>query len=253
MIAQLSSALTWWKTTVSLFCIQLRQYSIKENLLPGNADIIREMPNDSFDLIITSYSLYFFPHLIPDIARILLLTVFLLPLLTVRILLVKPFDLLDPAWKNVGILEQGRNGYQQVIFCIFAGRMERTQLEKYFKRVEQVNYKNSMIFNDENINDCIFYIQKKKNLIYKEVMELMPDKIWMILSNVWKAQLLTIQNKHGTLILNKDDGSFPMLRTQNIMLVGTDEKTKKILLILRQTRLSLQRTGWQITGLLPTL
>src|SRR5208283_926246 len=44
----------------------------KGEFITGSADIIKEMPESIFDLIIASYSLYFFPHLISDVARLLM-------------------------------------------------------------------------------------------------------------------------------------------------------------------------------------
>lgn len=43
----------------------------RASFIQGSADVIRDMAGSGFDLVIASYSLYFFPHLIPEIARVL--------------------------------------------------------------------------------------------------------------------------------------------------------------------------------------
>ena len=43
----------------------------KGEFILGSADVIQGFPSNSFDLILSSFTLYFFPDLIPDIARIL--------------------------------------------------------------------------------------------------------------------------------------------------------------------------------------
>jgi SAM-dependent methyltransferase len=43
----------------------------RPSFIQGSADIIQDMEGASFDLVVASYSLYFFPHLIGEIARVL--------------------------------------------------------------------------------------------------------------------------------------------------------------------------------------
>ena len=61
----------------------------KGEFITGRAEIIRKMPDESFDLIITSYSLYFFRILWVILLDYYLRQVFSLLLLTVCILSVK--------------------------------------------------------------------------------------------------------------------------------------------------------------------
>lgn len=181
----------------------------------GQAEIISEMPNESFDLIITSYSLYFFPHLIRDIARILSPTGVFLAITHSMHTLGEAIDIIKNCMEKTGIRIE-RNTVINQLFYSFSLENGKDMLNKYFERVEKENFKNSMIFNYENINDCIFYLQKKKNLIYKEVIEHMPDRVHETELCV-ESSIIDHTKKHGALILNKDDGVFRCSGPKNII------------------------------------
>ncbi|MFW5861720.1 MAG: class I SAM-dependent methyltransferase, partial [Spirochaetota bacterium] len=53
------------------FLFTVNSIGYEGEFVHGSADIINSMGDNTFDLVISSYSLYFFPHLIPHIARIL--------------------------------------------------------------------------------------------------------------------------------------------------------------------------------------
>jgi ubiquinone/menaquinone biosynthesis C-methylase UbiE len=178
----------------------------KGEFITGQADIIKEMQNESFDLIITSYSLYFFPHLIRDIARVLSPTGVFIAITHSMHTLGEAIEMIKKCMEKTGIrIEQ--DTVINKLFYSFSLENGKEQLNNYFKRVQKETFKNSMIFNNFNIHDCIYYIQKKKNLIYKEVIERMPDKI-LDTERCVESSIIGHTKKYGTLILNKDDGVF---------------------------------------------
>jgi len=178
----------------------------KGEFISGNADIIKEMPGGSFDLIITSYSLYFFPHLIPDIARVLTPDGVFIAITHSKNTLKEAILFIRSCMKSVGSLDKEETVINK-LFSAFSLEEGRSQLEKYFNRVERLDYANSMVFSAEHINDFIFYIQKKKNLIYKEVMELMPEKLDDIVQCV-EQRIIDYTNTNRSIKLNKDDAVF---------------------------------------------
>jgi ubiquinone/menaquinone biosynthesis C-methylase UbiE len=174
--------------------------------ISGSADIIKEMPKASFDMIITSYSLYFFPHLIPEIARILAPDGVFIAITHSKKTLQEAIQFIHSCMSSIGSINKDETVINR-LFSAFSLEEGRYLLEKNFNRVERLDYNNSMVFNADHINDFIFYIQKKKNLIYKEVIELVPDKIDDIIQCV-ENKITEYVTANGTIVLNKDDAVF---------------------------------------------
>jgi ubiquinone/menaquinone biosynthesis C-methylase UbiE len=187
----------------------------KGEFITGQAEIIREMTKESFDLIITSYSLYFFPHLINDISRVLSPTGAFIAITHSEKTLHEAILIIKNCMNKFGILVEEDTVLNKLFFS-FSVENGKDQLNEYFNRVEKINYINSMIFNSKNINDCIFYIQKKKNLIYKEIIEKMPDKI-VETEQCVESNIIEYTRKHGEMKLNKDDGVFRCFGPKNII------------------------------------
>ena len=178
----------------------------KGEFITGNADIIKEMPKASFDMIITSYSLYFFPYLIPEISRILAHDGVFIAITHSKNTLQEVIQLITSCMKEFGINKQDESVINK-LFLAFSGEEGKSQLEKYFNRVEKLDFKNSMVFPTDHLDDLIFYIEKKKNLIYKEVLDLMPKRLDDVHRCV-ESRIIEYSNRYGSMILNKDDAVF---------------------------------------------
>ena len=178
----------------------------KGEFITGKAEIINEMPDSSFDLIITSYSLYFFPHLMRQISRILSPVGAFIAITHSKNTLGEAIGMLKHCMKTIG-MDVSRDTMINKLFFTFSLENGKEQLREYFEKVEEERYPNAMIFNNENIDDCIFYIQKKRSLIYKEVIETMPDKVNEIEQCVERS-IISYARNFGTMTLNKDDGVF---------------------------------------------
>jgi ubiquinone/menaquinone biosynthesis C-methylase UbiE len=178
----------------------------KGEFITGRADIIKEMSNESFDLIITSYSLYFFPHLLSNISRILSPTGVFIVVTHSEKALREAIEVIKNCMRNIGIhIEE--DTILNKLFYSFSIENGTEQLNKYFCRIEKLNYYNSVVFTYENINDCIFYIHQKKNLIYKEVIEKMPEKV-VETEQCVERKIIEYTKKNGSMTLNKNDGIF---------------------------------------------
>lgn len=178
----------------------------KGEFISGSVDIINEMPNASFDIIITSYSLYFFPYLIPEIARVLTPAGVFIAITHSKNTLQEAMQFIGLCMKTIGSFDKDEIIINK-LFSAFSMEEGKEQLEKYFSRIERLDYNNSMVFTAEHIHDFIFYIQKKKSLIYKEVLELMPDKMDDILQCV-ENKIREYASNYGKIVLNKDDAIF---------------------------------------------
>jgi ubiquinone/menaquinone biosynthesis C-methylase UbiE len=177
----------------------------KGEFITGNADIIKQMAKESFDMIITSYSLYFFPHLISEISRILAPDGVFIAITHSKNTLQEAMNLICSCMNTVGLNKN--ETVLNKLFSAFSMEDGRYQLEQYFENVERLEYANTMIFPVEHVDDFIFYINKKKNLIYKDVMELMPHKLNDVLACV-EMKIFDYVKMNGNIVLNKDDAVF---------------------------------------------
>jgi ubiquinone/menaquinone biosynthesis C-methylase UbiE len=185
----------------------------KGEFITGSADIIKEMPKASFDLIITSYSLYFFPYLIPEISRILAPDGVFIAVTHSKNTLREAIQFITSCMTKIGIKKQEKMIINK-LFLAFSLEDGKEQLEKYFSRVEQLDFKNSLIFSPQHIDDLIFYIQKKKHLIYKEVLNMMPKKLDEVQHCV-ETSIIEYSKMHGPMTLNKDDAVFRCYEPMN--------------------------------------
>jgi ubiquinone/menaquinone biosynthesis C-methylase UbiE len=196
------------------FLHSVASINYKGEFITGRADIISEMPNESFDLIITSYSLYFFPHLVNEISRILSPGGAFIAITHSENTLHEAIDIIKHCMKEIG-LQILDDTILHKLFYSFSLENGKKHLQQYFNKIEIINYSNSMIFNYNNINDCIFYIQKKRNLIYKEVIENMPDRVTET-EHCVESNIIQHARQYGEMRLNKDDGVFRCFGPKNV-------------------------------------
>ncbi len=178
----------------------------KGEFITGNADIIKQMAKESIDMIITSYSLYFFPHLIPEISRILAPDGVFIAITHSKNTLQEAMNFICACMNSVGFNNMNETSLNK-LFSAFSMEDGRYQLGQYFNSIERLDFPNAMVFPAEHVNDFIFYINKKKNLIYKEVMELMPDRLDDVLACV-ETKIFDYVKMNGKIMLNKDDAIF---------------------------------------------
>jgi ubiquinone/menaquinone biosynthesis C-methylase UbiE len=177
----------------------------KGEFITGSADIIREMPESLFDLIIASYSLYFFPHLIRDIARLLLPHGVFIVLTHSKNSLQEVIQFIMNCMEKIGI--KHKETAINKLFLAFSRENGDELLKKYFTSIEMTDFKNSIIFPYKNIDDCVFYVNKKRNLMYKEVLDVMPDKLDVV-QNCVEDHIIEYARMNSIITLNKDDAVF---------------------------------------------
>ncbi|MGC9323759.1 MAG: class I SAM-dependent methyltransferase [Desulfomonilia bacterium] len=180
--------------------------SYRAEYIQDSADIIVDMDDASWDLAIASYSLYFFPHLIPDISRILRPDGVFITLTHSRYSLQEVTTLVPGCMKISGLDPPGDLRIHR-LFRSFSLEEGYEQLAGYFDRVERIMYDNSLTFPLDQVRDCIDYLDKKRYLIFKEVMEMHPHKIDEVVSHFNRA-VSEHAEVHGKVIITKDDAVF---------------------------------------------
>jgi SAM-dependent methyltransferase len=170
------------------------------------ADYITAIDNRIYDLIIASYSLYFFPHLIEDISRILKTDGVFITITHSRDSLKEITDLIPSSMEQTGITAPDEFAINKLLkaFCLEDGYQ---QLKPHFEKVEMLPYNNAMLFSPDNLSDCVEYIAKKRALLFKDIIDSHPHKIGDIEDNFYKRLYEQTVSK-GLLNITKDDAIF---------------------------------------------
>jgi SAM-dependent methyltransferase len=152
-----------------------------------------DWPDDSFDLIVASYSLYFFPEVIADVARVL----------TPRGL----FIALTHAEQScrgllcaVGGVEIGSP--QLPVSRNFSAENGSDLLTPWFDEVERVEYRNSLVFEAAEQDDLRTYLRFKLPFLSpaSEPGSELPEPLWQAVQ--------TSLARQGRVVLPKNDAVF---------------------------------------------
>ncbi|MBI9037000.1 MAG: class I SAM-dependent methyltransferase [Bacteroidales bacterium] len=154
--------------------------------------------NKKFDLILCSYALYFFPELIPQISRMLNLDGLFIAIthakqhLNELILLVKKI-----LKENSNVMKQDLP-YEKLLNN-FSDKNAYQLLSPWFKKIEVLDYKNSLIFDKKDFSDFIKYFRHKSPFFIQNNKDLHDEVI-----NCLKKEMKTMKSFET----NKDDVIF---------------------------------------------
>ncbi|HVN95996.1 MAG TPA: class I SAM-dependent methyltransferase [Syntrophorhabdaceae bacterium] len=157
-----------------------------ENVLFKRVDLpaVLEFPSGSFDLVVCAYSLYFFPEALPEIERLLQEDGVFVAITHSNRMLQEGEEYFD--FKNLKkIVER------------FSAENGVAILGRYFRRITEIDYKNSLIFRKGEEQDLAQYIDFKGELIAQDVD---PDRV--------KTTMIEELATKGEVRLNKDDRIF---------------------------------------------
>ena len=176
------------------------------SFISGPADQIRGMADGSFDLIIASYSLYFFPHLMGEIHRLLARGGIFIAVTHSSDALGEAIGFVRSCMRRMGLPAPAHTALGRLL-AAFSLENGRSLLGAYFKSIEKISYRNSMVFGPEHVDDCIYYLEKKRNLIYKEALENHAERVTDLESCI-SASIFKHARERGRVVINKDDGIF---------------------------------------------
>jgi SAM-dependent methyltransferase len=172
----------------------------------GGADIIRDMEKRSFDLVIASYSLYFFPHLIGEISQILKSDGLFITLTHSKSSIQEVIKLIVAAMEKEGIPWQGETALSKLLMA-FSLEEGEAQLKRYFNRVEKIVFSNTLEFPLDRIDDCISYLKIKQYLLFKEAFDYSHTKAGQVVENTYE-KIYEYAKKNGFFKISKDDAIF---------------------------------------------
>ena len=165
-----------------LFMESCRKAGIRGRFLPASIAVIPQMGQETFDLILCSYALYFFPEIIPEIARALQAH--------------GCFITITHSAENMGELIRA---VKDVLADLRGRRPERLPIEDIvgrfssenggdvlapsFARIRAVDYRNSIVFRPDEFSLLADYFRFKGPLYVsgeeplEKIIELLPGRI----------------------------------------------------------------------------
>lgn len=142
------------------------------------------LPDKSFDLVLSLYSLYFFPGVLPEVSRLL-----------------DDGALFVALTHSHSMLEEGRHYFDfrnlRKVIERFSAENGEALLREHFREVEHIDYVNTLVFREGDEKKLAMYIDFKKEFIEKDVD---PTLV--------REKMVTELRRKGELRLNKNDRIF---------------------------------------------
>jgi len=126
-------------------------------------DRIKKYITRSFDLIICSYALYFFPDMIPEIARILNKDGIFITITHSQADMREMVGIIKKILKQNNLLIDEQPLPIEIIFEQFSAENGKTLLHPYFLTIQEIDFKNALVFQAREINHFMDYFQFKKS------------------------------------------------------------------------------------------
>ena len=189
-----------------MFLSTCAQSEYMATFIEDSANIIAKFPDASYDCVIASYSLYFFPHLIEHIARILTNNGIFIVLTHSENTLTQITSLFIESIQH--ILSIGDSSLHIIkLFQAFSAENGFFKLQPYFDHITYIRYPNNLIFKSNEIDHCIHYIQKKQYLFFKDIASFDKEEYDALINDFYN-RLRWHALSYKEFIVNKDDAIF---------------------------------------------
>jgi 8-oxo-dGTP diphosphatase len=163
-------------------------------------------PPHSFDLVLSCYSLYYFPEAVGDIARVLTDHGTLVAVTHSQESLTELIRHLPPTLESLGIRVPELLGIQKLLRT-FSSENGADLLRPSFAAVKRRVFSNRLRFGPGDLRQVEIYLAMKKRLLLKEVYEASPDSVGAALNRIMVA-LASEAAAKGAVNFRKDDAVF---------------------------------------------
>jgi len=177
-------------------------------------------PPRSFDLVLSFFSLYFFPEVVKDVARVLTDDGLFVAITHSQATLRELIQHIPPTMSSLGVHVPELLSIQQLLRTFSAENAEEL-LQPWFGGVEKKVFRNTLRFTPKEMSHLEVYLRMKKHLLLKEIYDTSPDSVGAAL-NLLQASLAGDAGRAGTLELNKDDAVLVCRRPS----VGREERVR---------------------------
>ncbi len=179
-----------------------RRSGLKGSFFSEGVEPLRTFPSRSFDLILSSYSLYFFPEVIPEISRILRQSGRFIAITHDKENMTELIAVIKDILREKAILRESRLPIEAIVGQ-FSAENGMELLSPWFRKIDRIDYRNTLTFPAENLAALIGYFRFKSAFFLsrtyldgKGVAELLKNRLQSILEH------------KGVFMLSKDDTIF---------------------------------------------
>jgi ubiquinone/menaquinone biosynthesis C-methylase UbiE len=166
-------------------------------------DRIKKYPASSFDLIICSYALYFFPDMIPEISRILKTNGLFITITHSHRDMHEIIGIVKKILKQNNLLDDKQVLPIELIFEQFSAENGKKLLDPFFGRILAIDFKNTLVFQPQEVGSFIDYFQFKKSLFLTGTGSRYKTIIHQLM-----MELQDLAMKHNLVTMCKDDKIF---------------------------------------------
>ena len=131
------------------------------NFLSTGVNTIKKYPAGTFDLVICSFALYFFIEIIPDIARALNPNGIFITITHSRRNMKELIALTKTILKKNKLLSGTELLPIEIILRQFSSENGATLLYPHFRRIQQIDFNNSILFQEQETESFLEYYQFK--------------------------------------------------------------------------------------------
>jgi SAM-dependent methyltransferase len=179
-----------------------RRAGLRGRFLPEGVPVVRSFPEASFDLVLCSFALYFFPEVIPEVARILRPGGLFVVITHDRNNMGELADLIRRTLMQQGDLPGGRLPVEDIV-ARFSAENGRDLLAPWFREVEMLDYRNTLVFPPSDIPQILRYIHFKSPFLLTGTRRTVPE-----LTALLEEELQQWIRSAGNIRLSKDDRIF---------------------------------------------
>jgi SAM-dependent methyltransferase len=154
----------------SFFLDACRRAGYAGEFFAGGVEQIIKYPTASYDLIICSYALYFFPDLIADIARVLAGDGFFITITHSEADMRELVEMIKEILKRNNLLADNQTLPIENIVGRFNAQNGAFLLQTHFNRVQSIDFKNTLIFPPREINHFLEYFHFKQSFFLTEAL-----------------------------------------------------------------------------------
>jgi len=199
-----------WPGYKQYFLSACRKSGFDGQFCPSDEIFCKRYPDDSFDLVLCSYTLYFFPQAIPEIARVLrpnghfIAVTHIIPHMFELVTFIK-----QCIYKYLGLSVQYLP--LEKLFERFSNVNGREMLSGWFRKIDVKQYANSLKIDEASLSDLCSYLCFKRPKFFPEDCGIDNEFIQTIVVD----SLRELVRKVGMFTISKSDTVYICQYPQN--------------------------------------
>lgn len=185
-----------------LFMEVCKRIGVPGRFLAAPVSYVHTLPSGSWDLVLCSYALYFFPEIIPRIARLLTSAGIFVTITHAADNMGELIAAARTALRKIGVLDRERLPIEEIIgrFCAENGH---DLLSPWFTRIDTADYPNALIFRPDEVSLLLSYFHFKSPFFLTGI-----DLDRAEILNAITTHLTDVSHSQQGFTISKDDRIF---------------------------------------------